>query len=596
MINLNQKGQILIVVFVALGVVLFSVLSVITGAQLYFQNAFYNQEVEEATALAEAGVDKAIASLNKTGGNYNGESGTALGGGFYSVTITSVDAVTKSIASTGYVPNISSPKAKRTVKVSVSKGIGASFVYGIQVGEGGLQLGNSNVVSGTVYSNGSITGSGGGTTGNNNQITGDVWIAGGTQVTPDQSTDCSGSNCSDYLFGKTISGESRLNVAQSFKLSNPGILNKISLKLKEIGNPSDSTVRILADKNGIPDKNIVITSGTLSSSLLATIYGFIDITFSYAPFLSSNTTYWIMISTSSNNSKYFSWQNDLGQSYTSGLSKWSADWQAVSPLWSAINGDLSFKVYLGSGVTQINGGNNFTVGGNVHANTIQNLTISKDAYYKTLVNTTVSGIKYPNSDDPPPKSFPLSDANIAEWKQQAENAGVTTGDISSCINLQPGKIIGNVTFNSNCNITAKSPIWITGNFTINTNNTINLDPSYGVISGVIVADGIITLGSNNHVNGSGTGSSVLLLLSTYDSRANGVSAIQVNNTGNIVVLYADKGIIEPGNSNNFKELTAWGIKLINNGVITYDTGLSSSLFSSGPSGTYSLIKGTYQVK
>lgn len=590
MIKFNQSGQILLLVFVSLGVILFTVLFIVGGSQIYFQNSQYSYQAESASAIAEAGVDKAIASLNKTGGSYNGEVETALGDGTYTVTITTKDTATKYIESTGYIPNKSKAKAKRTIKVSVSRGIGASFIYGVQVGDGGLQLGNSNQVNGSIYSNGSVT------AGNGNVVTGDVWVASSTQIIPDQTTDCIGSNCQDYIFGKSVNGELRLNVAQSFKVSNSGLLNKLTLKLKKIGVPPDSTIRILLDKNGEPDKTNVIATGTLASSLVSSIYGLIEVTFSSSPSLISGTSYWIMISTSSDNNNYFAWRSDLAQSYNNGSPFYSDDWQAKNPKWINISGDLSFQVYLVGGANKISAGNSFTVGGNAHANTLENLTIQKDAYYQTLINTTVGGVGYSNSQDPPPKPFPLSDANIAEWKQQAENAGVTTEDISVCSNLNAGKIVGSVTFNSNCNITVSSPIWITGDFIINTNNTIALEQSFGPISGIIVVDGIISLGSNNHVVGSGVDSSVLLLLSTYDSRTNGISAIQISNTGNVVVLYADKGIIEPGNSNQFKELTAWGIKLINNGQITYDTGLSSSLFSSGPAGSFGLVKGTYQVK
>ena len=67
----KQKGQVLVIVFVAMGVVLFTVLSVIAGAQIYYQNAQYAADGEKATALAEAGVDKAINSINQASSNLN---------------------------------------------------------------------------------------------------------------------------------------------------------------------------------------------------------------------------------------------------------------------------------------------------------------------------------------------------------------------------------------------------------------------------------------------------------------------------------------------------------------------------------------------
>lgn len=593
MIKNNQSGQILILVFAALGVVLFTVLFIIGGAQVYFQNSNHSVLVEKAGVLAEAGIDKAVASLNKTGGSYNGENETVLGDGEYSVTITSTDAATKVIESTGYIPDKSQPRVKRTIKITTSRGVGVAFNYGLQVGEGGLELGNGNRVTGSVYSNGNII------AGNYNTVTGDIWVAGGPQPSADQQTDCAGVNCQDFFFGKNVSGQDRLAVAQSFKPTISGVLNKVSIKIKKAGNPPDVTVRVLQDKDGKPDKNAIITYGTLYSSLATSEYARIDVTFNSSPALSQDTLYWLMIYTSSNPTNYWSWQNDLAQSYLRGSPAWSANWSVGHATWNPINGDLSFQSYMGGVPTSIRSGSNkMTVGGSVHANTIENLIIGKDAYYQTIITSAVSGASYPGSGDPPPKVFPISDANVTDWKSQVDKPETTTvGDITSCVStLGPRKIVGNVSFNSGCQVTIKSPIWITGNLILNSNNNLRLDSSYGETSGVIMTDGTIELNSNNHLNGTGAGSSLLMALSAYDSRTNGISAIKVNSNGNSGVYYASTGIIEPGTGNTFKELTAWKIKLINNSTINYETGLSSSLFSSGPSGSYSLVKGTYQVK
>ena len=596
MIKKKESGQILVIVFVALGVVLFTVLSIIAGAQIYYQNSSYSVDAEAATALAEAGIDKAITSLNKTGGSYSGESETGLGGGSYSVTVTAKDAATKVIETTGYVSSKVKARAKRTIKITASRGVGVAFVYGIQVGEGGLDLGNSNTITGSIYSNGSII------TGNGNIITGDAWVAGGAQATADQQAICVDPNCTQpaygYEFGKSVNGESRIDVAQSFKPSINEVLNKVSVYIKKVVSPADVTVRILSDSSGKPNKNGVLATGTLFSSLVTGEYGWIDVAFTTLPALTADTTYWLMISTTLSSSNYWIWQKDLAPSYTRGEPKWSADWKTGNPTWTAISGDLSFKTYMGGAPTVIRGGGNkMNVGGDVHANTIEKLIIGKDAYYQTISDSTVTGVSHPGSADPPPKVFPISDANTADWKQQAQNAGVTTGDITNCVSiLNSQKIVGNVTFNSGCNVILKSPIWITGDLTLNSNNILTLDSSYGETSGVIVVDGKVILNSNNHLNGTGVGSSLLMVLSAYDSRTNGLDAIAVNSNGNTGVYYASTGIIAPGTGNSFKELTAWKIRLINSSTIDYETGLSSTLFTSGPSGTYSLVKGTYQIK
>lgn len=593
----SQKGEIIVIIIAALGIVLFTILAVIAGAQIYFSNATYSVEAEKATALAEAGVDKALASLNKTGGEYSGESETDMGVGSFSVTVTAKDASTKLIEATGYIPNKTSAKVKRKVKINVSRGVGVAFNYGIQVGEGGIELGNSNLIKGSIYSNGSII------AGNSNTITGDAWVAGGAQATADQQTDCDGNNCTDYEFGKSINGENRLVVAQSFKPNINEVLNKISLKIKKVGNPSDVTVRIMGDSSGKPNKNSVLATGTLYSNLVTTNYppvnGWIDVAFNSLPSLTADTVYWLMIETATNSSNYWVWQNDLAQSYTRGEPKWSEDWKTGNPSWSAINGDLSFKTYMGGSPTVFRGGSNKTnVDGSVYANTIENLIVGKDAYFQTIANSTVNGLSHPGSADQPPKVFPISDANIADWKSQVDKPELTqTGDITSCVStFGPAKIVGNINLNSGCRITVKTPIWITGDLILNSNNILTLDSSYNETSGVFVVDGKVELNTNNHFNGTGVGSSLLMVLSTYDSRVNGEEAIEVNSNGNTGVYYASIGIISPGTGNLFKELTAWKIKLINSSEIDYETGLSSTLFTSGPSGTYSLIKGTYQIK
>lgn len=592
MIKHNQSGQILSILMVALSIILTGALITVAGSRLFYETSKYAIFSEAALNLAEAGIDKALASLNKSADSYLGEGETFLGDGSYSVSVTAKDASTKIITSTGYIPNKTNPKAKRTVKIQMSQGVGVAFVYGVQVGEGGLELGNSNTVTGSVYSNGNIL------AGNSNIISGDAWVAGGAQPNPDQQTDCV--TCDDFIFGKKVGNDDRLDVAQSFKPTTTQTINKISLKLKKVGNPPNEIVRILEDNGGKPDKNNVLTQGTLYSTLATSEYGWIDVTFNSSPTLSSDTTYWLVIDTSADSTNYWSWQNDLAQSYTGGVAKYSPKWDHGSPTWNNINpGDLSFKTYMGGVVTSIRAAaNKIEIGGDAHANTIENADISGDAYYQNLINSDVAGVSHPGSSDPTPKVFPISQANIQDWRDKAyQNGGEVVGDITSCppaLNSQ--RIVGNVTLGSGCSLTVTSPVHIIGNLTMDSNNVFRLASSYGAASGVLVVDGKISMNSNNRFLGTGTGSSLLMALSTYDSRSDGIAAVLLNSQGNTGVFYADKGIIEPGTNNQFKELTAWGIRLINGSTINYETGLSSTMFSSGPTGSYSIVKGTYQVE
>lgn len=584
----------LLLVFVALGVVLFTVLFIISGSQIYYQNSQYSYQAESATMIAEAGIDKALASLNKTGGSYNGEQETVFGNGSYAVTVTDKDAVTKVLKVTGYIPNKANPKSTRIIEIQASKGVGISFVYGLQVGTGGIEMGNGATFNGSVYSNGDILG------GNTSIFQGDVWVAGAGQAISDQQNDCFGVNCLDYVFGKSVGGENRQYVAQSFKPSTSGNLNKISVKLKKTDSPANPTVRIMRDSGGKPDKNGVLATGMLSANLVTGQYSFVDVTFDTTPNLNGDTTYWIMIASQAlDNTNYWIWSNDLAQGYTRGLPKWSVDWQAGNPVWNNISGDLGFKTYMGGAATRVNLSSGSVIYGNVHANIITgNLTITKDAYYQTLgPAVVVQGTKYPDSTDPPPTVFPISEANITDWENAAEEIGVHNGDITGCpAVLGPGKIVGNVSLGNSCNIKVIAPVWITGTLGTGNSTKFTLDSSFGPSSGMIIVDGKVNLGNGVDFLGSGADGSYLMLFATYNSILNNDAAISSGNSSISGILYAPNGEVELANGASFREITAWKIELGNSAVLNYQSGLAKTFFSSGPSGSFALVKGTYQVK
>lgn len=595
----NQSGHILILVFIALGVILFTVLFVIGGSQIYYGNSQYSYNLQSAAMIAEAGADKALASLNKTGGSYNGETETVLGDGSFSVTVTNKGAGTKELQVTSYIPSKAYAKTKSMLTIQATHGEGIAFNYGLQIGQGGLSMGNGATLNGSIYSNGNISG------GNTSTITGDVYVAGGAQSSPNQETDCAGVNCQDYIFGKSVSGENRQDIVQSFKPSQTKVLNKVSLKLKKTGNPSNPTVRIMTDNSGKPNKNGILATGTLSADLVSNKYGFVDVTFGSTPNLTADTTYWIMIHTNSlDNSNYWFWSNDLAQSYTQGQPKWSSNWQASNPTWTLISGDLAFKTFIGGVMTSLILSNGSTVSGSVHANSIQGangVNINGDAYYQSISNTNVSGSScpnphcYPGSNDPAPTVFPISDADISDWKAAAEAEGITNGSISygnGCtVTLGPKKITGNVSFGNGCTVTIKSPVWIQGALSAGNTTIFKLDSSLGALSGVIVVDGQTSFGNGDDLRGSGSNGSYLMLLSTSSG-----TAINMGNSSISGIVYAPFGSVNLSNGASFKEIVADGISMGNSAVLNYDSGFASTVFSTGPSGSYSLIKGTYQVK
>lgn len=594
--KVKDSGQILMLAVMAVGLILVNTLLIIGGSNIFYQNSKYRVRSTQAVHLAEAGLDKAVASLNATAGAFNGEDETFFGAGSYSTAVTTKDLNSFTITSTGYIPDKTNAKVRRTIQAQVSKGTGISFVYGMLVGEGGLSLGNGAVINGSIYSNGNIGG------GNNELITGDVYVAGGTEALADQDSDCVSPGCMDFIFGKNIAGNDILAVAQSFRPDVTASINKVSLKLKKAGNPSNPLVRILSDNNGSPDKNNILTSSTLSANLVTNSYGFVDVTFNSNPVLTAGSTYWIMIVASGlDGSSYWSWSQDSLQGYSGGSAFWSSDWQAGNPVWNSVTGDLGFKTWMGGVVTSVSMGNGSIIQGNVHAHTIDGLRINKDAYYQIITNSEVMGQSYPNSVSPPAIAMPISAANISRWQEDAESRGVINNDIIGCPgSIGPGKIIGNVTLSNSCTVTVTTPIWITGegkgNLTFGNSTIFRLDSGFGSSSGIVIVDGQTVFLNGNNLLGSGSSGSYLTLLSTYDSRTSGRTAIETGNSSITGVLYAPFGIISLANRASFKEVVAWKINMGTRTVLTYDTGLVNIYFSAGPGGSFFVVKGTYQIK
>jgi hypothetical protein len=447
-----------------------------------------------------------------------------------------------------------------------------SFYYGVQVGEGGLVMSNNSQVQGSIYSNGTIQGS------NGANITGDAWVASLPASVNQESAIAN----SDLIFGQQTPV---IDAAQSFVPSATDKLIKVSLYLKKFGNPANKTVRILTDNSGQPSKNLVASgaSGTLQSSQIsASGYGWVDVPLDTPPTLQSGTKYWIMIDTSADASNYFFWGRDSNDTYANNTGKTSANWNASSPVWSSVSGDLAFKTWMGSIPNSLSG---LVIGGHAHANTINNCSISGDAYYQTISGSTVGGTPYPNSPDPAMENMPISEQNIANWKTEAEAGGtissysLTNGATGS---LGPKKITGNLSLSNNADLTITGTVYVVGNITISNGAKLRLGANYGETSGVLLTDGSVSVSNNCvfYTNGAGT---YLMILST---KAGG--AINISNNANTVIFYASAGTVDIANNATLKEVTAYQINLSNGAQIIYESGLASAKFSSGSGASWAI--------
>lgn len=241
-----------------------------------------------------------------------------------------------------------------------------------------------------------------------------------------------------------------------------------------------------------------------------------------------------------------------------------------------------------TGTVQVSGAGNkidgAVVGGSAYVNICNNSNITG-----TLSAFSQTGCAFGSfvatSSFPAPVSLPISDQDIADWKAEAETGGVINGNqlFSSGVNsLGPVKIVGDLTVQNDAEIVVTGTLWVTGNIIIKNNAQVHLSFSYGLLSGVVIADGTISLENNSISSGSGQTGSYLMYLSA--SALN--PALTIRNNARADVLYTSSGWLQVENNTNLKEVTGYGIRLKNNARITYEVGLQSALFTSGPGGSW----------
>jgi hypothetical protein len=242
--------------------------------------------------------------------------------------------------------------------------------------------------------------------------------------------------------------------------------------------------------------------------------------------------------------------------------------------------------------------------GSAYAHTIRNSQIDRDAYFQSILNTTVGGSQFPNSADQTEIELPISDEQIAGWEVNAAAGGTTSSPCPYIINssqtIGPVKISCDVTISGNSTVvTLLGEVWVEGNITIKNNVIIRVDASLGEKSVVIIADNPsnrttsskIVLENNAIFEGSGTEGSYVMLISQNENAENGgdeTGILVKNNAEGALFVYAKHGEISLENNASLKEVAAHTVNLKNNAVVTYETGATSLLFSSGPGGGYTI--------
>lgn len=531
---------------------------------------------------AEAGIEDAVYRIAR-GKQYTTNYSLTVGSGSTQVDISGpLSALV--VTSKG---NISSRYRKLEVNLGTTQSTtNISFNYGVQVGYGGLEMKNNSGVNGNVYSNGNITGSGGAF------VTGTAIAANSPASSANQINDSPSTPTSLITFGNASSTQ---DAAQSFQVSTTNLANNVQLYIRKVSTPGNLTVRIVTDSGGNPSST-TMTSGSLSASSVTSSYGWVTVNFNSNPQLMAGTTYWLVLDGATNSSRYYQWA--ANNTYANGQAKTGP--YSAGP-WNSTSLDGYFKLYLGGLTGTISG---VTIGtgstGDARAHTVNNSTIAGTNYCQVgSGNNKACNTSQP---DPTPQNFPISDANIDQWKTEAEAGGTINGDYTltngATASLGPTKITGNMNLSNNVTLTLTGTVWVQGTITLSNNIIVRLDPGYGANGGVMLSDGYISMGNNTIFQGSGQAGSYFLVISTNDCNGNNSptgqtctssnSAIDVGNNVGAAIIYGSHGQVDVSNNGGGKEITGYGLELENNATVTYETGLASAVFSSGPGGGFQI--------
>lgn len=476
----------------------------------------------------------------------------------------------------------------RYIKAEFKIDTGTSFNYGMQTGEGGLQMSGSSHIIGNVYANGDIIGNGGpgwATT----YITGSAISA--TLSNPTESVIVSSSTAAGSIFPFGLINSNQ-DIAQSFVTSTTTPINEIIFYIKKTGLPANSVVKIVNDNLGSPGST-VITSGTLNSSTITTSFSYVPVVMTSAVNLTLNSTYWIVVDNSSNNSSNYYSLLTYDNIYPSGKTKQGRFVNSMTSL-STTTLDFDFKILVGGNKGVISGVRVGTIGnGDAWANTVTNTISSGNIYCQNGSGNSKTCDS--SRSDPVSTPYPISQANIDEWKGQAVLGGSTTtvnvGD-DSVVVLGPIKINGNLVIGGSGNLYLTGPVYVTGDVVFEGNSRTYVDSSMGATSVNIIADGSIKVGGSARIFGSGQSGSYVVLNSlkscTDVSNCSSNPSIIIEGDSGAIVLNTLNGAVKLSGSAAIKAVVAKMILMEGNTSVNYESGLADMNFTSGPSGSWTV--------
>lgn len=385
-----------------------------------------------------------------------------------------------------------------------SRGTGVSLNYSAQVGTGGIKL-DSGTINGSVYSNGNIE-----MISPSAIITGSATVANESDPVLDQTN--YSTNTADIEFGKTSALQ---DIAQGFKVSTTTGISFIRVYLKKTGAVGNITLRIVSNSGSNPGAT-TIASKTISSSAVSTVFDYIPVPLSSPVTLTPGTQYWLVLDYGSNSSTKYYTTKVSDSTYGNGVTKRGSWNSSTGGTWSSITpsgGDILFDMYAGGEINKITGkdqNNRIRVGtgstGNAWAYEVNNADVAGNMYCQSRSATydlsSGSSKNCTSQTSAPILDYPISDANITEWKQIVTDATNITGGWIYSGNLTVNylgttttslrKVTGNLTINGGGHAVF-GDLYVTGNLTVEGGGTLNVD-NLKVDGNMTVSSGNATIG------------------------------------------------------------------------------------------------------
>jgi len=190
--------------------------------------------------------------------------------------------------------------------------------------------------------------------------------------------------------------------------------------------------------------------------------------------------------------------------------------------------------------------------------------------------------------------MPISEADIDQWKTEAIVGGTHNGNLIVGWDgdiIGPIKITGNLTVSGGGTLMVTGTIWVQGNIILTGGGKIKISPTLGSNSVVIVADGYVKVDGGGQFEGSGTIGSYPVVVSTSicpnkTPCTTNSAAISISGGAGAVVLNAPFGKVSINGGSGARSVCGDSIYISGGGIVTYEAGLASLSFSSGPSGSW----------